>query len=186
MRANIIHCSNQSNRLPRLLKELEAQNITDYELWEGHHDRTSVVKSINLAHKQIIEYAQLAKWDEVLVMEDDIRFCGEGAFYYFLANKPKSFDIYLGGIYIGEPDENNKVRYFTGFHCYIVHSRFYETFLSTPTDQHIDRSLDNLGEYYVSNPFTSIQYNGFSSNTRKEENYNDLLQNRVLYNNFSI
>jgi len=186
LKANIIHCSNGSARLPRLLKELEGQNITDYELWEGYHDTTSVVKSINLAHKSIVEYAQLAKWEEVLIMEDDIRFCGEGAFESFLANKPQSFDLYLGGIYNGQLDENNKVKRFTGFHCYIIHSRFYETFLSTPSEQHIDVSLDNLGEYYVSYPFTSIQYNGFSSNSKKEENYDSMLQNRLLHNNFVI
>jgi len=186
LKANIIHSTSQPNRLPILLKELEQQGIKNYEIWEGKHDISSVAKSINLSHKQIIEYAHVAEWDEVLIMEDDIRFCGEGAFNYFLNNKPIDFDIYLGGIYIGDISENNKVKYFTGFHCYIVSRKFYQTFLNTPDEEHIDVSLANLGDYYVSNPFTSIQYNGFSSNTRKSENYDFLLQNRILYNNFQL
>lgn len=186
MTPQIIHCANQSNRLPRLLNELEGQGIKEFELWEGYHDKDSVVKSINLAHKSIVEYAQLAKWDECLIFEDDIRFCGAGAFQYYLNNKPTEFDLYLGGVYIGDPDENHTVNHFTGFHCYIIHSRFYQTFLDTPNDEHIDVALSNLGNFHVSHPFTSIQYNGFSSNTRKDENYDSLLQNRLLYNNFKL
>ena len=147
---------------------------------------TSVKKGINLAHKQIVEYAKLKEWEDVLIMEDDIRFCGEGAFNYYLENKPKKFDIYLGGIYLGEIDEENKVKSFSGLHCYIVHSRFYDKFLSVPDDEHLDRILANMGEYYVSNPFTSIQYNGKSSQTKQEENYDNLLNGRILYNNFQL
>ena len=186
MRANIIHCENDYERLPRLLNELETQEITDYELWDGVFDTTSVKKGINAAHKQIVEYAKLKGWDEVLIMEDDIRFCGVGAFNYYLEKKPKEFDIYLGGVYLGEIDAENKVKSFSGLHCYIVHSRFYDKFLSVPDDEHLDRILANMGEYYVSNPFTSIQYNGKSSQTKQEENYDNLLNDRILYNNFQL
>ena len=186
MRANIIHCQNNPQRLPILLNELAEQNITDYDIWDGIQDIYSVVRSINQSHKQIIKYAKLANWEEVLIMEDDIRFCGHGAFNYFLENKPKDFDLYIGGIYLGEPDQNNKVSYFTGMHCYIVSQKFYDIFLSTNPNEHIDIALKGLGDYYVSNPFTSVQYNGFSSNTRKEENYDFMFQNRQLYNNFQL
>lgn len=186
MKANIIHSIYYQERLPRLLNELSSNGITDYELWEGIIDQKSSQKGINQSHKQIVEYAQLAKWDEVLIMEDDVRFCGEGSFEYFLQNKPESFDIYLAGIYMGEILPDNTVKTFSGLHCYIVHSKFYEKFLSTPTDAHIDRALSELGEFKVCNPFAAIQYNGFSSNTRKEENYDYLLNNRELYGNFVL
>ncbi len=182
----IIHRKEDTERLPRLLHELEQQGISEYELWDGIWDNYSTVRGINLAHKQIVDYARLKKLPEVLIFEDDIRFCGKGAFNHFLETKPESFDLYLGGIYLGDIDENNRTKSFSGLHCYIVHSRFYDTFLSTPDDEHIDRILSNLGEYYVSYPFTSIQYNGRSSNTKQDENYDTLLKGRLLYNNFQL
>ena len=186
MKANIIHDPNDIERLPRLLNELKQQGITNYELWDAVYDVVSVPKGINLAHKSIIAYAEYTGMPEVLIFEDDIRFCGEGAFDHYLKTKPEKYDLYLGGIYLGDLDEQNRTKTFSGMHCYMVHSRFYETFLSTPDDEHIDRILSGLGEYYVSYPFTSIQYNGKSSNTRKEENYDNLLQGRLLHNNFQL
>lgn len=186
MKANIIYSDRCQDRLPRLLKELEGQGIGYYELWEGIVDKYSTKKGINQSHKQIVEYAKLADWNDVLIMEDDIRFCGKGAFDFFLENKPKEFDIYLSGIYLGEIMPDNTVKSFSGLHCYIVNSKFYDKFLATPDDEHIDRALSNLGLYKVCNPFAAIQYNGFSSNTKKEENYDFLLENRDLYNNFTI
>jgi hypothetical protein len=114
-------------------------------------------------------------------MEDDVRFTNPNSFKYFLENKPKDFDIYLSGIYIGEILEDNSVKSFTGFHCYIVNERFYDEYLSVPDDEHIDRALSNLGKYYVCNPFIAIQYNGFSYNTKMDMNYDDLLRERELY-----
>lgn len=186
MKVNIIHRPEDYERMPRLLKELEQQGIYDYKMWDGIYHRESVKKSINLAHKQIVEYARFLGEEEVLILEDDIRFCGEGAFSHYLKTKPEKYDLYLGGIYLGEINKNNQVRTFSGLHCYMVHSHFYDTFLSTPDDEHLDRILSNLGEYYVSYPFTSIQYNGKSSQSRKEENYDNLLNGRILYNNFQL
>ncbi len=182
----IIHSKDRTDRMSKLISELDEQKIYTYEIWDAVHDFMSVRKGINLAHKTIVDYARLKKWESVLIMEDDVRFCGEGAFNHFLETKPESFDIYLGGIYLGDIDENNRTKSFSGLHCYIVHSRFYNTFLSTPGDEHIDRILSNLGEYYVSYPFTSIQYNGRSSNTKQDENYDHLLSGRLLYNNFTL
>lgn len=186
MKANIIHCNYYQDRLARLVDELDKNGIKDFELWDGIVDPKSNQKGINQSHKQIVEYAKLADWDEVLIMEDDVRFCGEGSFQYFLTNKPQDFDIYLSGIYMGEISENKTVKAFSGFHCYIVNSRFYDTFLSVPDDLHIDRALANLGTYKVCYPFAAIQYNGFSTNTKREENYDSLLDGRELYGNYSL
>jgi hypothetical protein len=46
------------------MKELEVQSIADYEFWPGVFV-PSIKQSINLAHKQIVEYAKIAEWDEV-------------------------------------------------------------------------------------------------------------------------
>jgi len=182
----ILHMADHTERLPRLLNELENQGIAEYEMWEGIWNIYSTAAGINAAHKQIVDYARLKKWESVIIFEDDIRFCGEGAFNHYLEKIPKDYDIYLGGIYLGDLDDKNRTTAFSGLHCYMVHSRFYDTFLSVPDDEHIDRALSNLGEYYVSYPFTSIQYNGKSSNTKKEENYDNLLTGRLLYNNFQL
>lgn len=186
MKANIIHSNYYQERHHRLITELKNSNVTDYEIWEGIVDQTLTARGINQSHKQIVEYAKLAQWDKVLIMEDDVRFCGEDAFQYFLDNIPTEFDLYLSGIYLGEILPDNTVKSFSGLHCYIVNSSFYDTFLSTPDELHLDRSLSNLGLYKVCNPFAAIQYNGFSSNTRKEENYDFLLRDKVLYNNFLL
>jgi hypothetical protein len=77
--------------------------------------------------------------------------------------------------------KDNSVKEFSGFHCYIVNKKFYETYLSLPDDAHIDRALAGLGKYYVSSPFIAIQHNGFSYNTKMEMNYDDLLIGRELY-----
>lgn len=181
MRLHIIK-GNREERLPRLLKELQTQGITDYELWDGIYLPHSIKASINAAHKQIVEYARLAEWDEVGIAEDDIKFTHPKSWEFFLNNKPNDFDIYLSMIYSGEIDENNQVRKFTGMTMYAVSSRFYDAFLSVPDDDHIDQLLAGKGKFIVCNPFVAVQYDGFSSNTGKNEVYGTLLQGRNIFN----
>lgn len=179
MNLNII-CGNRAERLPRLYRELEIQGIENYELWQGVF-LPSIKKSINLAHKQIVEYANVAGWEEVCIAEDDIEFTHPNSWNYFLNQKPKDFDIYLSMVYLGQPDENGIVKDFTGLTLYIVSRRFYETFLSVDENEHIDRALMGLGKYVVCHPFIAKQHNGWSSNTGKMENYDELLKNRQFY-----
>lgn len=179
MRLNII-VGNRAERIPRLHTELQTQGITDYEFWPGIFV-PSIKKSINLAHKQIVEYASVAGWDEVCIAEDDIKFSSPGAWDYFLKQKPKDFDIYLGGIFLGYPDKNWLLKEFTGMTCYIVAKRFYDTFLSIPEDEHIDHALKGLGVYKVCEPFVVTQWDGFSGNTGKIETYVDLQKTRNFY-----
>lgn len=176
----ILH-GGHSPRIPILLNELQRQGINEFSLIDGIHDKTSVVRAINLSHKKIVWQALEDGLPEVCIFEDDIKFIDLGAWDYFLANKPKDFDLYLGGIYLGDILPDNTVKSFTALHCYTIHSKFYATFLSTPDNQHLDRSLDNLGDYHVCNPIIAVQHAGWSANTGKEETYDNLLQNRVLF-----
>jgi len=178
-RLNII-VGNRGERLPRLMKEIETQGITNYELWEGIY-LPSIVQSINTAHRQIVEYARLAEFGEVVIAEDDIKFSSPGAWQYFLSQKPKEYDIFLGGIFLGDPDENNIVKDFTGMTLYSVHSRFYDRFLSIEPSEHIDRALGGLGRYVVCNPMVCTQFDGISGNTGKFENYGEMQSNRVFW-----
>lgn len=167
--------------MPRLMQELATQKITDYEFWPGVYV-PSIKRSINLAHKQIIEYGQVAGWEQTIVAEDDIQFTHPNSWNYFLSQMPEDYDIFLSMIYLGWPDENGVVKDFTGLTLYSVHSRYYETFLSVPEDEHLDRALSQTkGKFVVCNPFVAIQYNGWSSNTGKMEVYDNLLSGRELY-----
>jgi len=163
-----------------MVEELKRQQISDYEIWDSIYLKT-VKASINAAHKQIVEFAQVARWDEVLIAEDDFVGTHENSFKFFLSKKPTDYDIYLSMIYMGDIDEMNCVKEFSGMTMYMVHSRFYDTFLNTDPEEHIDRTLSGLGKFVVCNPFAFIQRNGFSSNTGKEEKYDTLLEGRNLY-----
>ena len=163
------------------MNELETQGITDYEFWDGIYKYDSVKRNINAAHRQIVEYAQLAGWPEVAIAEDDVKFFAPKAWDYFLANKPTDFDIYLSSVYVGDIKEDNTVDDFCGFGLYIVHSRFYQTFLDTDKYEHIDRSLKGKGRFVVCNPFIAEQYDGHSTNTGKWETYGNLMKNRNLF-----
>ena len=178
-RLNII-VGNRAERVPRLMQELETQEITNYALWDGIH-LPSIKESINEAHKQIVRYAKLAEFGEVIIAEDDVKFSRPGAWQYFLSQKPKDYDIFLGGIFLGDPDENGIVKDFTGMTLYSVHNRFYDTFLSIPADDHIDRALANSGKFVVCSPFVVTQYDGISSNSGQFEKYGELQASRNFW-----
>jgi len=186
MKVLIIHNPERYERYPRLINELKTQGIENYEIVPAVWDVRGVEHGINRAHKNCIQYAKDNRLNEIMVLEDDARFCGEGAFQYFINNIPLQYDLYLGSVYLGEILEDNTVRSFSGMGCYICHSKFYDTFLSVPDDQHIDRIMEGRGKFYVSNPFTCIQYNGFSQTARTDMNYDFLLQNRKFYGNFTL
>jgi len=181
MKIAIIHDFNANDRFDRLMLEFQSQGIKEFSFFPAVHDSQSVKKSINLAHKQCVQFAKDTGLPEICIMEDDVKFTNKDSFSYFLQNKPKDFDLYLSGIYVGEIKEDNTVDVFSGFHCYIVNQKFYDKYLDTPDDAHIDRALGGLGKYYVCNPFVAIQYNGYSYNTKMDMNYDSLLEGRELY-----
>lgn len=166
--------------MPTLLEQLQNQKIDDYELWQGVF-LPSIKASINAAHKQIVRYAQLAEWSEVAIAEDDLIFTSPNSWRYYIDKMPLDFSIYLSMVYLGEIYDGDKVRNWTGLTLYTVHHSFYETFLSVPDDDHLDILLSQTdGVFVVCNPFVAKQSNGFSSNTGKDENYDDLLRNRIF------
>lgn len=181
MKIVVIHDFSANDRFDRLMKEFTEQGIKYYTILPAIHSQESALKGINLAHKQCVQYAKDNGLKEICIMEDDVRFTSKNSFNHFIENKPKEFDLYLGGVYLGEILPNNLINSFAGLHCYIIREQFYDTFLSVPDNKHIDRALSNLGTFYVSYPFTSIQYNGYSYNTKQVMNYDSLLENKLLY-----
>jgi hypothetical protein len=177
---NILHSPKRTDRIPVLEDELEMQGIDHYNTWHPIHAPT-IKESINISHKQIIQWAKDNYLPEVLIFEDDIKFLGEGAIDYYMEQKPKDYDLYLGGIYHGKIKEDNTVEKFTALHCYFVHQNFYNTFLSTNSHQHLDHALAGLGKYIVCNPMIAVQQNGYSDNEKSYQNYDQLIKNRNLY-----
>lgn len=177
---NVLHNSARTERMPILENELRTQGIETYLSWDIIHAKT-VIESINISHKQIIKWAKQEGLEKVLVFEDDIRFCGNGAFDYYLKNEPDDYDLWLGGIYLGVI-ENGISKEFTALHCMMVHSRFYDSFLDTPNNMHLDHALANKGLYKVCEPFIAIQHNGYSDNSGVYCNYDIMFKDRKLFN----
>lgn len=180
MLINVIH-GGRTERMALLEKEIEGQGLSmffDVEVWQGVHDSRSVVRSINLSHKQIVRNAKENGYPEVTIAEDDVKFCGKGAIKYYLDNKSTDYDLYLGCVYLGDIQPDNTVDEFSALIFYTVHERFYDTFLSVSDDLHIDRALTRLGKFVVCNPMCCKQHdNIFSSNTGKIEDYSHQLRN---------
>lgn len=145
MTANIIHNIAETERYKLLCEQIDKQKI-EAILWTamlGYDAKTNISK----AHKQIVRWAKEKGKKEVLIMEDDILFPAEDGFQYFLNKKPKEYDVYLGGIYLNNQKlkEDGKIKFiFSALHCYIVHEKFYDTFLEIDEVQSLDNSLSKL------------------------------------------
>jgi hypothetical protein len=140
---------------------------------------------IAMAHQQIVKWAIQENISEITIAEDDIQFTADGAFTYYLQNKPSSFDLYLGGITYGELLHDNTVEDFAGIHLYTIHQNFYNVFLDQNGEVDIDRALKNKGKFVVCNPMVAIQRNGYSDNRKKAMDYSIYFKDRSLYQGYS-
>ncbi len=181
MITNIIHLPHRKDRMKSLLNQLELQHITNYTIWNGVINPQNIAKGISQSHKRIIRYAKENQLSEVLIAEDDLKFTAKGAFNFFIKNKPADFDLYLASIYFGEIRKDNTVEDFSGLTFYIVNERYYDTFLSIPEHDNIDRLFKFTGKFIVCNPFTVVQQNGFSDNVNMNCNYDSFLSGRKLF-----
>lgn len=181
MKIAIIHDFDHHERFKRLTEQITEQNVQSFKFFPAIHDPHSTRKGINLAHKQCVQWAKDNQFKEVCIWEDDVKFTHPTAFQYFLDKKPIEYDIYLSGIYLGDILPDSTVKSFSGLHCYIVQNKFYDTFLSLPDDEHIDRALSGLGKFVVCYPFAAIQFNGFSYNTKTDMDYDYLLEGKEFY-----
>ena len=175
---NIIFDDRLYERYNPLMKELESQNIDNYRIWTPVADKDSVVRSINLSHKQIVSWAKKMGLKEVCIAEDDLQFTAPGAWEYFLSQKPDDYDIYLACTYI-PPISNNAI---CGFHLYMVNERFYDTYLSMAEDKHIDTEANSLeGKFVFCYPFPALQRACWSANNRAVVNYNSVLKKEDIW-----
>lgn len=163
------------------MEQLSIQGITNYELWDGVYKYDSAKENISAAHKEIVRYAKLAEFSEVVIAEDDIVFTHPDSWKEFVKNVPKDYDLYLGGCYTPVFNPDYTLKSFCGLHLYSVHERFYDKFLSLSPHDHIDRSMEGMGKFVLADPMVAIQRNGYSSNTGKDEVYDQLLEGRKLF-----
>jgi hypothetical protein len=181
MKLNIIHLPHRTDRFELLQKELASQGITDYQIWNGIMDAELPARGISRAHKQIVRDAADKGLPEVLIGEDDLHFTGRGAFDFYLNHKPRNFDLYLGGIYHGDIDRDGITRDFSGLTLYMVSSRYYQKFLDSAEDKHIDRFQTNRGRFVVCQPCIVQQHDGFSDNVKKTVEYGSFLKGKTFF-----
>lgn len=185
----------------QMLGELTRQGLTEW--METIHPTfipggESVVESINGTHKRCVRRAKEEGLEEVCILESDVVFPAPDGWEYFLKNKPNVFDLYLGGIYdnlerlrrleqqFGAQAMALPITGFSGFHCYIIHSRYYDRYLGLPDAAHIDGAQAGQGVHYCCYPFAAIQRPGWSAiNKKKDTNYNYILQPGDVYGDAS-
>ena len=172
MIAHVLHLPDRTDRLENIKRQAEWQGF-EFMLHEGMRGEP-VHTYISRSHKNIIRYAKEQGLPEVLVMEDDISFKGDGAFQDFLAHKPNNYDIFLGGTYGRDFKRDKTIRTFRGLHLYIVNSRFYDKFLGVTEKEHIDVALGGLGRYILYD--VARQTDGYSDNIKRYVNYNNFVK----------
>jgi hypothetical protein len=186
----MIHNPKRSDRLELLLAETRLQGINgDTVLMPAVTDTLNPVRNISRAHKNCIKVAQRLKMDRIIVLEDDVKFVCRNSFSRFLEladELPPDWDIFLSGVYDGvlqDHSENiRKVTKFSGLHCYMVHERYYDTFLSANEDVNLDKWMSTPGwgssNAYLAYPMLAMQHDGFSDNVRKVTDYNTQVNGR--------
>lgn len=177
---NVIHDDRRPERMVDFKAEIARQGHSIlYQVWPATVLVDSVVKSINASHKKIVQYAKNVGLPEVCIAEDDLWFPAKDGWEFFLKNKPKYFDIYLGGSYIVDQSGFMEI---CGFQLYIVNSGFYDKFLSAPDDVHIDSHFNYVeGNYKFCQPFAALQRPAFSANCNAFVDYNNVISKELIY-----
>lgn len=179
---NVIYDSRRSEKYGLIIDEFVRQGIKKYLIWDCI-SKPNVVESINESHKSIVRQAKESGFKECCIAEDDVFFPSENGWEWFLKNKPESFDIYSASNYNSFKREGEtgavKTDTIVGFHLYIVSEKYYDTFLATPPDKHID--TEQKGDLYFCYPFAALQRPGFSANNMAICNYNSQLNPEDIY-----
>jgi len=182
---NIIYDNRVVDRLPLLLEDCNNCKI-EYRIWEACIDKKTVTESITESFRRIIQWAKDNKMKEVFIAEDDLSIVSLSAWEYFLKNKPKDFDVYIGGSYLRDNKwvyeaPLVKVDIWVGNHLIVVNEKYYDRWLESKPDGHIDTEQNGKGDFYVCYPYIALQRPSFSANTKTMVNYNSLLKDEDIY-----
>lgn len=170
-----------NDRYASITQQLIHQNIANYKIWDGLEDKYNVCRAINKSHKQIIKWAKDNSMPNICILEDDCVFTSLGAFDFFMKNKPIEFDMYLGSLSSGKPDEKGVVKWFRGMTLYMVNGCFYDIFLSVKDDENIDAALSNKGNYIVCPEAVCYQKDGYSYHKKEMKQYSKLSNQYKIY-----
>lgn len=169
------------DRQAHFTREANSQKMP-FRLVQATMDEGFPARGINLSHRLRVMDAKKRGLPECWIGEDDMKFFGPGAFDYFVRHKPDDFDLYLSGTFHGVIRLDHTIGDFSGMTLYVVHSRFYDTFLSVNPNDNIDRALRHKGRYVVCDPIVTTQYGGFSDHQKKDiVNYDRHFRGRNLY-----
>lgn len=191
---NVIHDPRYPDKLKLLAEDFDRKGIP-YCVWPAVFDEPTIEGSINMSHKQIVGYAKQASLEMITIAEDDAWFPADGGYEYYMRNMPMFFDIYLAGTYGPRKPYSRQdmplakfnlieAEQIIGLHCYTIHESYYDTFLDTPDEAHIDISQRG-GLFLACYPFACLQRPGYSSNNKRDVNYNTLLKPEDIYNGIS-
>lgn len=186
MVVNVIHDNRNFDRLPLLVEEFEKYGI-DYKVCEACIDKKTVLESITESFRRIIQYAKDEGLKEICIAEDDLTFPCDGAWEYFLKNKPDDYDVYAGGSYLIHNEWKYespvvKVNEWVGNHLIIVNERYYDIWLSSKPNGHIDTEQRGKGDFYVCFPYAALQRPSRSANCEGQMvNYNSIVPKDYIY-----
>jgi hypothetical protein len=181
----VIKTPNDTERWSKNVQEMKSQAINGSLEWNGFDaimNSVSPLKGISQSHKGIVARAKERGLAEVCIIEDDVNFLKSSSLErFFNINKiiPKDCDLFFSGIYDGilgkEFSGYSEVTgQVSGLHCYIVKQKFYDELLAADENYNLDYFLSVMlkPKMYCANPLLTLQHNGYSYNTGKEQNYN--------------
>lgn len=176
----IINLERRKDRKDAVIRQMEMEKAP-YKIWNAIETNPAKI-GISQSHKMIVRWAKENNLPFVINAEDDLLWTGTGAYSYFIANMPESFDLYLGGSHTYISDENLRVKKFSGTTLMAIHSKYYDTFLSISENVNLDNMLSMTGGDFVVCPkVVCKQSSGYSDNVKKDMNYDYLWKDKPLY-----
>jgi hypothetical protein len=189
--ANVIHDSRREDRWNMLMEQADTNGFR-FRLWPAQFFNEPKVQVLGpwAAHKQIIRWAKEEKMPYVWICEDDVQFTHPKAIDYFLSQIPQDGEtnLFLGGVWssrwIG-----GELRSWSGIHCYVVFSRFYDRYLAAPEVKPVDIWLAEWHATYGGNrikvcrPLVAKCYDGLSGTTGKHLVHANIIgEDNTFYN----
>lgn len=172
---NIVNTINLQKREDRLLSIVKQARDQKFALRVHYGVEGGIAfHNINKAFRNIVQDAKDNGYEYTIIAEDDCVFASLESFKYYIYNIPSEFDLYLGMVYQAEVNEENRIMNgYSGNTLITIHSNFYDTWLSMPTDAHCDRwcgSIAHKSKMYVCYPYVCRQMAGYSDNRREHFN----------------
>lgn len=190
----VINIPERVERLTRTEVELNKFfNNTHYTKINGvtHLDKSH--RNIAQAHINAITFAYNRGWDKAIIIEDDVHFYSNKSREYAdecLKNLPDDWDVLLSSAYLYafktkvKKDHNShwdKLKEFCGLTTYIINvDNCYKKIINFDFNKHIDRAFatDLNLNCFVTKKYWTKQYSGYSDNTKRNEDY-DYMINKI-------